>query len=59
MESSGPLPKASHSSSKNWGEVIGTLIAVLTLILPLFFTTHYSKDIDIKTSHQQTYVERK
>lgn len=43
MESdSQPPPSAAHSSTHRFADFVGTVIAVITLALPLLAITHYS-----------------
>ncbi|HEY9653556.1 MAG TPA: hypothetical protein V6C95_23045 [Coleofasciculaceae cyanobacterium] len=42
MESSSPSANTSDPHPHRWAEIIGTVIALLTLTLPLFVIAHYS-----------------
>lgn len=55
MESSGPSGKLPQRNKQSWGEAIGTIIALLTLTLPLLVTAHYSQDVELETSRQTSY----
>ena len=50
MESSGPSGNTSDSPNLLWAEVIGTMIAVLTLTLPLLVIAYYSSNSSIDSS---------
>jgi hypothetical protein len=55
MESAGPSRKPSHKPNNGWAEIIGTVIALLTLTLPLFVTAYYSGEVK-KDSQPKTYL---
>lgn len=42
MDSSGPSAKAYDQPANHWSEIMGTLIAVLTLTLPVLAIANYS-----------------
>lgn len=48
MESSGPSRHTSHTPKQGWAEIIGTIIALLTLTLPLVVTAYYSGEGDLE-----------
>ncbi len=55
MESTGPTHKSSKTKSQSWAELIGTIIAILTLTLPLLAIAYYSSNQSIEPSNQSTY----
>jgi len=42
MDSTGPSAKTSDPHPHRWAELMGAVIALLTLALPLFVIAHYS-----------------
>ena len=48
MESSGPSGNPPHHPKLGWSGVLGTIIALLTLTLPLLITTHYSGEVELE-----------
>jgi hypothetical protein len=46
MESSGPSRNPSHHPKQGWAEVFGTIIALLTLTLPILAIAYYSQDTE-------------
>lgn len=54
MESSGPSSNPSHHPKQVWAELFGTIIALLTLTLPILATTYYSKDVELERLPQTT-----
>jgi heme/copper-type cytochrome/quinol oxidase subunit 4 len=55
MESSGPSRKAPQTSEQLWAKVVGTIIAVLTLTLPLWVTAYYSSESEMEIMPSTTY----
>ncbi|MBW4576938.1 MAG: hypothetical protein KME08_16820 [Aphanothece sp. CMT-3BRIN-NPC111] len=54
MESSGPSAKSSDQPAHRWAEVFGTVIAILTLTLPLFAIANFSSSSSLLLQ-QTTY----
>ncbi|ELR97476.1 hypothetical protein [Gloeocapsa sp. PCC 73106] len=52
MESSGPSRNSAHTPKQGWAEILGTIIALLTLTIPLIVTAHYSGEVEPETAHQ-------
>ncbi len=55
MQSSGPSANSSDPHSHKWAELIGTVIALLTLTLPLFIIAYYSSSSSADVLQQTTY----
>jgi len=54
MESSGPSRNSSHIPEQGWANILGTVIAVLTLTIPLVATSYYSKGVEGNNQYQTT-----
>jgi len=55
MESSGPSANSSDPNPHRWAEILGTLIALLTLTLPLYVIAHYSSGSSADILQQTSY----
>ena len=55
MESSGPSGNTSDSPNLLWAEIIGTMIAVLTLTLPLLVIAYYSSNSSVDPFTRNPY----
>ncbi|MBR8829406.1 MAG: hypothetical protein DSM107014_16160 [Gomphosphaeria aponina SAG 52.96 = DSM 107014] len=47
MESSGPSNKTSELPHHPWAEVLGTAIAIMTLIIPILAIAYYSSNNNV------------
>lgn len=56
MESTGPVERASEPPSYRWANVLGTLIAVLTLTIPAFTIGYYSSHTKIEPLSRNPYT---
>ena len=54
MESSSPSANSSDPHPHRWAEIMGAVIAVLTLTLPLFVIAHFSSS-RVEVLQQTTY----
>ncbi|HEY9904122.1 MAG TPA: hypothetical protein V6D43_17115 [Candidatus Sericytochromatia bacterium] len=54
MESSSPSANASDPHPHRWAEIMGTIIALLTLTLPLFVIASYSSSSSVDILQQTT-----
>ncbi|OKH24513.1 hypothetical protein NIES593_07510 [Hydrococcus rivularis NIES-593] len=55
METSSPSGNASEPPSSGWASLIGTIIAILTLTLPIVVIAYYSSQNPIETLPQPSY----
>ncbi|MBD1920850.1 hypothetical protein H6F77_07090 [Microcoleus sp. FACHB-831] len=54
MESSGSSANASDQPPPRWAEILGTVIAVVTLTLPVFAIANYSSSSSVEAWQQNT-----
>ncbi|HBE58932.1 MAG TPA: hypothetical protein DEG17_14970 [Cyanobacteria bacterium UBA11149] len=55
MTSSGSSANTSDSNPHRWGEILGTVIALITLTLPLFAIAQYSSTNNLDVWQEGTY----
>ncbi|MGB7445041.1 MAG: hypothetical protein WA919_28560 [Coleofasciculaceae cyanobacterium] len=58
MESSGSSANSSDSHNHRWAEFIGTIIALLTLTLPLCVIAYYSSSSSLDVWQNTTSLSR-
>ncbi|HEY9873169.1 MAG TPA: hypothetical protein V6D12_07020 [Candidatus Obscuribacterales bacterium] len=58
MESSGPSAKSSDQVAHRWAEIWGTVIAIVTLTLPLFAIANFSASSSIVLQQTPYSVSR-
>jgi hypothetical protein len=55
MDSSSPSANSSDPHTHRWAEILGTLIALLTLTLPVFVIAHFSSGGSVDVLRQTPY----
>ncbi|HEY9893189.1 MAG TPA: hypothetical protein V6D37_15550 [Candidatus Sericytochromatia bacterium] len=55
MASSSPSANSSDPHPDRWAEIMGTVIALLTLTLPVFVIASYSSSSSVDVLQQTTY----
>lgn len=55
MESSEPPANSSDANPHRWADILGTVIALLTLTLPLLVIAYYSSSSSVDVWQQTTY----